>query len=345
MTSGASSAVVALDIGGTKIASAIGDPSGELRRWRTMPTEADRGAEQVLASAVALANEVLCEAQASGEDVSAIGVSTMGLTRVDHVDLAPNVPGWEKLAIPAAIERAFPALPAAFGNDVKLAALAELSWGALAGVDCGVYLNLGTGIAATLVVDGKIVEGAHGAAGEIGYWLTEGSATPLMAADGAVPTEEALGGRGIARQSAEVFGRPIEVAELVELAGDDPRAEALLERLWDEIGSLVADLAIVCDPAVLVLGGGYVRSDRFPIEAIARLVARAAPYPPEVVRARFAGDASLHGAVAVALRDCAGLESPVLGAAWDGETVAGDPGRSVTDSLSTKEALRKEKGE
>ena len=302
--------MIALDIGGTKIASAIGDADGELRRWRTLPTEADRGAERVLQSAIVLANEVFSEEQASGGDVCAVGVSTMGLTRVDHVDLAPNVPGWKDLAIPAAIEQAFPGLPACFGNDVNLAALAELTWGALAAVDCGVYVNLGTGIAATLVVDGQIVEGAHGAAGEVGYWLTDGSATPLMAADGAVPTEEALGGRGVARQSAELFGRPVEVAELVVLAQHDPRAEALLAHLWDEIGTLIANLAIVCDPEVMVLGGGYVRSDRFPLDTIARLVARAAPYPPQVVLAHFAGDASLHGAVALAFRDRLGLDSP-----------------------------------
>jgi glucokinase len=308
--SGAPGAVIALDIGGTKIASAIGDAGGELRGWRTLPTEADRGAEQVLCSAIALAKEVLAEERASGGDVCAVGVSTMGLTRVDHVDLAPNVPGWEDLAIPAAIEEAFPTLPARFGNDVKLAALAELTWGALAGVDCGIYVNLGTGIAATLVIDGRVVEGAHGAAGEVGYWLTDGSATPLMAADGAVPTEEALGGRGIARQSATLFGRPVEVAELVVLARHDPRAEALLNHLWDEIGTLIAHLAIVCDPEVVVLGGGYVRSDRFPLDGIARLVARAAPYPPTVMLAHFAGDASLHGAVAVALQDRGALDRP-----------------------------------
>jgi glucokinase len=90
---------------------------------------------------------------------------------------------------------------------------------------------------------------------------------------------------------------------------DDERADVLLQRVWDQIGALAANLAIVCDPEILVLGGGYVRSDRFPIDAIARLVARAVPYPPEVVRARFAGDASLHGAVAVALRDCIGVAS------------------------------------
>ena len=304
MASDEASAVVALDIGGTKIAAAIGDANGELRRWRTLPTEAERGAVRVLESAIDLANEILSEERASGGDVCAIGVSTMGLTHVDRVDLAPNVPGWEALRIPAAIETAFPALPAAFGNDVKLAALAELAWGALAGVTTGVYVNLGTGIAATLVVDGQVVEGAHGAAGEIGYWLTDGTETPRMAADGGVPTEEALGGRGVARQAAALLGRPLDFAELVVRADDDPRAKVLLQHVWDQIAALVANLAIVCDPEILVLGGGYVRSDSFPIDVIAGLVARAVPYPPEVVRARFAGDASLHGAVAVALRDC-----------------------------------------
>jgi glucokinase len=96
MTSGVASAVVALDIGGTKIASAIGDAHGELRRWRTLPTEAERGAERVLESAIALADEVLCEERASGGDVRAIGVSTMGLTRADRVDLAPNVSRYQR---------------------------------------------------------------------------------------------------------------------------------------------------------------------------------------------------------------------------------------------------------
>jgi len=54
----------------------------------------------VLEAAIALAKEVLWEERASGGDVGAIGVSTMGLTRVDRVDLAPNVPGWENSRSP-----------------------------------------------------------------------------------------------------------------------------------------------------------------------------------------------------------------------------------------------------
>lgn len=301
--------VLALDIGGTKIASAIGSANGELRLCHAVPTGAERGAERVLQSAVSLARQVLDEQRETGGEVQAIGVSTMGLTRSDHVELAPNVPGWAELAIPSAIKEAFPSLPMAVGNDVKLAALAELTWGSLAGVGCGVYVNLGTGLAATLILDGHIVEGAHGAAGEIGYWLNDGSSMPRMAADGAGPTEDALGGRGVARRASEVFGRPVEVVELVALADSDPRARALVQQLWEDIAVLVANLAIVWDPEVIALGGGFVRSDRFPVDAVARVVTRATPYPPTVVRACFTGDASLHGAVAVALRDCLGHAS------------------------------------
>jgi len=127
------------------------------------------------------------------------------------------------------IDKAFPALPAAFGNDVKLAALAELTWGALAKVAHGVYLNLGTGIAATLVVDGQVVDGAHGAAGEIGYWLT-GSAMPQAAAQGAAPTEEALGGRVSPTGPPQSSGGRSSCGTPQSCA-DDRRAEALLQHL------------------------------------------------------------------------------------------------------------------
>jgi glucokinase len=297
-----SGAVLALDIGGTKLAAAVGDRSAVLRHRRSLPTCASRGAEAVLAAAVDLAKAVAEDERASGGDVAALGVSTMGIPRPGGVDLAPNVPGWAELDLYEAFRTAFPTLEVTCGNDVKAAALAEAIWGALAGIGCGAYLNLGTGIAASLVLAGEVVEGAHGAAGEIAYWLTEGASTQAMAADGALPTEEAIGGAGVARQANAIFGRPYSVAELVAMVDTEPRARVLLEQVWDDIAALIANLAIVWDPEVVVLGGGYVGADEARIDRLARLVPRAVPYPPAVVRACFAADASLHGAVALVLR-------------------------------------------
>jgi len=291
--------VLALDIGGTKLTAGIGGADGEVSRQVVEPTRGSEGASVVLDRAVALARRCYEAELAGGGRIAAVGVSTMGYTRESHVELSPNVPGWERLAIGATLTAAFPDEPIVIGNDVKLAARAEMTWGALRGVQEGIYLNLGTGIAAGIVAGGRLLEGAHGAAGEIGYTLHRGLAEPRMAAEGAAPLEEFYGGGGVARRLAGT-GLPATVADLVE-RGADPAARAFLDELWTGIAAAAANLCIATDPSVLVLGGGYVRGESELLARVRTLVARAVPYPPEVLPARFGADASLRGAVAAAL--------------------------------------------
>jgi glucokinase len=241
----------------------------------------------------------------------------MGLTRDDRVELAPNVPGWDRLVLPPALYESFPDLPLVIGNDVKVATLAELRWGALAGVDCGAYLNLGTGVAAGLVANGAVFEGAHGASGEIGYWLL----TPADPADprtDAAPTEEAYGGRGVSARLLHELGRPVDVDELTEMAEHDETARALLHELWNGIATTAANLATAWDPEVLALGGGYLRAATPLLDHVTSVVQRSVPFPPTVRRAHFEADASLFGAVALAFRE-----------------LVDDPRRPSADSFAT----------
>lgn len=293
--------VLALDIGGTKISAGIGTADGEMSRQAVEPTRASDGAHAVLARAVALARACYDAELAAGGRIAAVGVSTMGYTRSTHVELAPNVPGWEGLAIRDVLTAGFPDETIVIGNDVKLAAEAEVRWGALRGVQEGVYVNLGTGIAAGIVSGGRLMNGAHGAAGEIGYTLFRGLPEPRMAAEGAVPLEEWYGGAGVARRLAST-GLPPTVAALVERSGD-PEAEGFLDELWTGIAVAAANLCIAADPSVLAVGGGYVRSESGLLDRVREIVGRAVPYPPDVVHARFGADASLRGAVAAALAD------------------------------------------
>jgi glucokinase len=290
--------VLALDIGGTKLSAGIGSVDGEVSRQESEPTQGSEGASVVLARAVALGRRCYEAELADGGRIAAIGVSTMGYTRPTHVELAPNVPGWEGLAINAELTAVFPDDAIVIGNDVKLAARAEMAWGALSGVQEGVYVNLGTGIAAGIVSGGRLMDGAHGAAGEIGYTLHRGQAEPRMAAEGAAPLEERFGGAGVARRLTQTQLPPT-VAELVERA-DDPEARAFLDELWTGIAVAAANLCIAADPSVLVVGGGYVRGESGLLDRVREIVGRAVPYPPEVVHARFGADASLRGAVAAA---------------------------------------------
>src|SRR6266498_2937590 len=268
--------LLGFDFGGTKLALALAGADGRIEATRTLPTPTGQGAGTALARALETAHDFLTAEHARA---CAVGVSTMGITHEDHVELAPNVPGWQQLRLPQRVRESFTPAPVAVGNDVKAAALAELTWGELRGVDSGIYVNLGTGVAATLVLSGRVVEGAHGAAGEIGYWLR--SRTPVAGArDGHAPLEEYVGGGGTAARARAELG----------VARD----------LYDEIAVHVTNLAIAFDPQRVVLGGGYTRTREPLVTAVRERLRRYVPYPPELRLAHFGADAGIAGAIALA---------------------------------------------
>jgi len=287
--------VLALDIGGTKLAAAIVSDAGELRGTRTQPTGDDAG--KALDRAIRLATDLL-SSDPAGQDITGVGVSTMGITRADGVALAPSVPGWAQLRIPARLRQAFDGRPVTVINDVKAATLAELAWGSLRGVSDGLYLNLGTGVAAGIVTGGTLLGGAHGAAGEFGYMVP--TVAELSLPRGSAPVEERIGGRWAAEAATRELGIPVTVADLFRLAQDDLRAQAVLDRLLDEIGLWAGNLAVLTDPEVLVLGGGLMHSAAPVLGRVTELIARIAPFPPRVVTARFGASAALAGAGAAA---------------------------------------------
>jgi glucokinase len=292
---------LALDIGGTKLAAAIVDDRGVPCRVTTAATDAAAGAEQALERAVSLAESVLAAERDAGGDVVAVGVSTIGITRADQVLLAPNVPGWDKLRIPARLAGAFGGLPVTVINDVKAATLAELTWGTLSGTSTGLYVNLGTGVGAGLVVGGHVVTGANGAAGEVGYLAP---AIPHHLAEGSGPVEQLIGGLGAAARASQELGYPVTVADLFAAAGDS--ATAVLGRLLDDIGLWVANLAVVLDPEVVSLGGGFMRTPAPVLDRVRQVTELIAPFPPVIVAARYGADAALAGAGAAALTAAAG---------------------------------------
>jgi glucokinase len=296
---GASREVLALDIGGTKLAAGIVDGDGRLRDRKLVATERLGGADAALDRALGLIDELLSSERGAGREPQALGVSTNGLTREEGVELAPAVGGWEHVRIPAELRRRFPGLPTSIVNDVKAGTAAEMRWGALRGVSEGLYVNLGTGLAAGIVSHGRLVQGANGAAGEIGYIVPSLQELGTLEPGQAI-LEERIAGRGVEMWSESELGRSVTAAELLELAEHDARARDLKERLLDEIALWVSNVAIVVDPSHIVIGGGMVRSAAEVCERIRDTVARAQPFPAEVRLAHFGGESALLGAGAVA---------------------------------------------
>ena len=138
--------VLGLDFGGTKTALAVVSPDGTRLGSAVHETRPDLGADASLDRAIAAGRELLGRA-APGRRLGAVGVATIGIPGEYGVTLAPNIPGWDGLALGRELRGAFPGASIRLATDVKAAARVEAESGALVGCDPAIYLNLGTGLA------------------------------------------------------------------------------------------------------------------------------------------------------------------------------------------------------
>lgn len=292
--------VLAVDLGGTKIDAAVCDLTGRFLARRRVPMDTAGGPESVLAKIASLASELTAEA---GCDLAARTVVLPGVLRDDVLLHAPNLPGWDRIKIGASLTELLGA-PVLLCNDVRAAAMAEATSGALVDADPAIYVNVGTGLAAALIVDGKIVGGAHGSAGEIGYMSIDGIGPEH---DGAPPLEEAVSGLALKRKVEAMLGRSLTTQELFE------RPSIEIDRIVDEMGAVlataIADLCLLVDPQAVALGGGVMRSGDRILDAVRQRCASVSAISPVVDPARHLHDASLHGAIALAVEAAV---SPVL---------------------------------
>jgi glucokinase len=295
--------VLGIDFGGTKIALATATLDGELMESDRLDTDAGRGAEQAVDRTVVRAEELLATASRNGGGrCVAVSAVSPGIVYEDGVALAPNVPGWNELRLPSLLRERFEPALLAVGTDVKAAAVAELRWGSLRGADPAILLILGTGIAAALVVGGEVLQGANGAAGEIGYSL-RGSCESTGAAEGHAPLEEYAGGRAIGERASELLGRHVTAAQVFD--DPDPRARELLDTALDALAVQVANMSVMLDPARIAVGGGLMSHPDVVLAALERRLRMTAPFAPELVPAEFIQDGPLRGAIALALDEVA----------------------------------------
>jgi glucokinase len=291
--------VAAVDFGGTKVAVASATPTGEIIDQTRFDTDATNGAEQAVQRAIDEARSIICAAEAeTGGRCVAVGVVSPGIARGGRTFLAPNVPGWEDLELESRLREALGIDPMVFGNDVKAAGLAELRWGTLVGADPGLFLSLGTGVAAAVLAGGRVLEGAHGAAGEVGYNL-RGVNDESAFIDGHAPLEEVAGGRFIGARASRAAGHDLSTAEA--FAARDPATRQFIDDTLDELAVHVANMALLIDPERIAVGGGMMESADRILGALKRQLRRAVPFPPGVSAARFVHDAALRGAMALAL--------------------------------------------
>jgi glucokinase len=286
-----------MDFGGSKIAAAVSDVAGVRLGSVTTYNRVEDDAKATLERGIAAAHTLL-DQTAAGRPLIAVGACTFGIPDEDGVGLAPTIPGWGDLAFGRELRRAFDGAQIRLATDVKAAATAEAEWGALVGCDPGIYVNLGTGLAVAIIVNGSVMRGRNGAAGEIGYNLRHGSDVGLSL-DERVPLEESVSGKALLSSALELLPGADSAVAVFDRADDDPLAATLLAHFIADLSFHLVNLAIAIDPQRIVVGGGLVRSwDRLHPGLRAALDA-AVPFPPELVLAAFPFDAPLIGALAM----------------------------------------------
>jgi glucokinase len=304
VTVAASPVVLGLDYGGTKIAAAVCDLAGEQLASATVASDGALGAQASFGRGISVARDLLGTTAPDGELV-AVGVSTFGIPFEDRVELAPAIDGWDGLAMGRELRAAFAGAQIRMATDAKAAAQAEARWGALAGCDPAVYLNLGTGLAAAVVIGGQVVAGVNGAAGEIGYNLRS-VADVGRALDRRVLLEHMVSGQALAERAAGPEGgernsRRLTAADVFAAAATDRRLDRLIDDFADELAFHLVNLAILVNPQRIAVGGGMVRSWARIRSRLQDALEHGTPFPPELVVAHFPHDAPLLGAVAMAV--------------------------------------------
>jgi glucokinase len=327
-------AVIALDVGGTDIKSALvvrGDGPGapdEILVERVTSTRAAEGPAASVAAVLA-AIEALRAETPEGCVAQGIGLAVPG-TVDEAAGLVVNAENldWVDLPLRQVVEDAT-GLPVAFGHDVRVAGLAEARHGAGRGEPDHAFLSIGTGIAAALFLGGEVYVG-RGFAGEIGHGGPQhGDPCPC---GGRGCAETFASAAGIARRSRRLTGAdPTAVpgsAEVLALAkSGDAVARDVWDRAVDRLGELVAEMVRVLALPVVVIGGGLVRAGddlMIPLDAAVRSYLTLHP-APRLVPAELGSAAGSRGAILLAWDAAAEAPSAADASAADPAPAGGTP--------------------
>ncbi|HEU4384176.1 MAG TPA: ROK family protein [Anaeromyxobacteraceae bacterium] len=264
-----------IDLGGTNVRAALVDPQSGRIVAAHKSALSDRAPEAVAQAAAAAARDAAAQAGAALAQLHGAGVGVAGqcLGASGVVLNAPNL-GWRDVPFGALLTRAL-GVGARVANDLSAAAWGELRFGAARGFTEVLVVFVGSGVGAGLVVRGRLVEGGHGVAGEIGHVKVTPprGGPPRPCGCGMVGCLEAwAGGMNLSARVREdlAAGAATAVREVVggDLARVSPaaveeafaRGDAYARDLWEEIGGLlgtaVANAATLLNPARLILGGG-----------------------------------------------------------------------------------------
>lgn len=259
--------VFGVDIGGTSIKCGLFTETGILEEKWELPTRRENRSANIT-SDIAKSLQKKCEQHnLKKEDVTGVGVGVPGPVRGDGVVIQCVNLGWEIYPIEKEIAE-LTGFPVKAANDANVAALGEMWKGGGKGYQSIVFVTLGTGVGGGVVIDGNVIHGSCGAAGEIGHLIVEPEETAVCACGGRGHLEQYASATGIVWMAKRLLAKTEEPSALRnmesffakqvfdEAKNGDLVAKQLVEKMCRYLGHALANVATVVDPEAFVIGGG-----------------------------------------------------------------------------------------
>ena len=293
--------IAGIDIGGTRTRCALafrGKPH-EIYRKASAATP-QQGPDAVLE----LVEDIIRDKLGVEESLCGIGCVAPGMTDTQSgvVLEAANLNNWINVPLVAELERRFQ-VPVAIENDVNAAAVAETQLSVSAEASPVVYVTLSTGVAAGMVIDGKILRGANYCAGEIGNMIPSPEYLDQDWQPGGC-LEQLAGGIGLAAQWANIQDTHSSTSSALDVfqAADagDVKAAALINKATDYLAQAIVALVSVLDPEIVIVGGSIGLARPEISERVRQTLARSVPHVPSVLPSCLGDDAPLLGSLILA---------------------------------------------
>lgn len=302
--------VAGIDIGGTKIAIALENRSGERIDTRRLPTEVELGPVRILENVCRALEEMIAE---SGAQLTSIGVGCPGPIDIARgLVLSPaNLPDWVEFPLVETLEKRF-GVSVALDNDANAAALGEYFYGAGRGFKDMFYVTISTGIGGSIICDGRIHHGVQAGAGEIGHTIVDLNGVRCRCRlTGCLET--IASGTGIARRMREKLAAQngaentdkVTAETVVELVRS---GDAAAREVWDETIKYLAvglgNAITLIAPEAVVIGGGVAEAGELLIAPMRQAIAKNVSMVPiekvEILRASLGSESGVCGALMLA---------------------------------------------
>lgn len=309
--------VIAVDIGGTKMAAAIFSAPGKMIAKETCPTLVEKGARAAIERLCTAIKEMLKKNNLASSNIKTVGVGCAGgidTAKGIVVTASPNLPGWDGLPLADLIKEKLE-ITAYVINDAGAAALGEQRYGAGKGVKNLVLITLGTGIGGGIIIDGKLYLGISGSVGELGH-ITIEPCGPRCNCGNVGCLEMLASGTAIVRDATKRIrqGEKSTLTAMVKGEIDKITAEKVSEaarngdKLAQEVMAQAAyylgigmiDIANIFNPEMIVIGGGMAALDDM-IIAPGRKLVEERSYSRKlrtmrIVTAKLGNEAGIYGA-------------------------------------------------